>query len=191
MPRKKKYDRNVQLEQAMNLFWKKGFAETSLVDLEHALNVKAPSIYASFGSKQQLFIESIGHYIQVVVDSRIQRYLVQTNDPIQGIRDFLRTGIGDANNTSPGLGCLLTNSAAEFGASNVEIASKIKNGLDRTRDAFKVALLRAHKDEQKATEWAAELLIDFQGLMLLSKLHYDNASLLKAIDQAISRIGNP
>ncbi|MBX2818726.1 MAG: TetR/AcrR family transcriptional regulator [Rhodothermaceae bacterium] len=188
MPRKKKFDRSVQLEQAMHLFWQKGFADTSLVDIERALKVKAPSIYATFGSKEKLFLESIGHYIQVVVESRIQTYLLEAPDPLTGIREFLISGMGDPDKSAPGLGCLLTNSAAEFGTSKSEVADKIKNGLDRIRDAFEAALLQVTSDQQSASKMAATLLIDFQGLMLLSKIKYDRASLITAIDHAIKNL---
>lgn len=172
----------------MSLFWRKGFAETSLVDLENTLQVKAPSIYATFGSKHKLFLEAINHYIRVVVDARVRVHLSGATDPIEGIRNFLISGLGSPDEDLPGMGCLLTNSAAEFGSTDQEIAARIKRGLARTQEAFEAALKEQINDEPRVKRMAVNLLVDFQGLMLLSKLQYNRESLLIAIDRIVDHL---
>ena len=48
----------------MVLFWRKGFAATSMNDLCDAMNVRSPSLYAAFGSKEALYLEAIQHYVE-------------------------------------------------------------------------------------------------------------------------------
>ena len=48
----------------MLAFWRKGFAATSMNDLCDAMDVRSPSLYAAFGSKEALYLEAIQHYVR-------------------------------------------------------------------------------------------------------------------------------
>jgi AcrR family transcriptional regulator len=50
----------------MLLFWRKGFAMTSMSDLCEAMGIRSPSLYAAFGSKEALYLEALEHYVQTV-----------------------------------------------------------------------------------------------------------------------------
>ncbi len=56
------FDRDTALEAAMFLFWRKGFATTSMNDLCDAMGVGSPSLYAAFGGKEALYLEAVEHY---------------------------------------------------------------------------------------------------------------------------------
>jgi AcrR family transcriptional regulator len=58
------FDRDAALEAAMLLFWRKGFAATSMNDLCDAMGVRSPSLYAAFGSKEALYLEAVAHYVR-------------------------------------------------------------------------------------------------------------------------------
>ena len=64
--RPRAFDRGAALEAAMVLFWRKGFAATSMNDLCDAMNVRSPSLYAAFGSKEALYLEAVEHYVLTV-----------------------------------------------------------------------------------------------------------------------------
>jgi AcrR family transcriptional regulator len=63
--RPREFDRGAALEAAMVLFWRKGFAATSMNDLCDSMDVRSPSLYAAFGSKEALYLEAIQHYVEV------------------------------------------------------------------------------------------------------------------------------
>jgi AcrR family transcriptional regulator len=46
----------------MRLFWIKGYEATSIDDLTNALGVGSTSLYAAFGSKDELYAEAMRHY---------------------------------------------------------------------------------------------------------------------------------
>jgi AcrR family transcriptional regulator len=64
--RPRAFDRDAALEAAMLLFWRKGFAATSMNDLCDAMGVRSPSLYAAFGSKEALYLEAVEHYVQTI-----------------------------------------------------------------------------------------------------------------------------
>lgn len=60
--RPRKFDRTAALQRAMEVFWAKGFAGASMADLTAAMGINSPSLYAAFGSKEQLFREAVDLY---------------------------------------------------------------------------------------------------------------------------------
>ena len=67
MARTKTFDPSVALEQAMAVFWLKGYEATSMQDLVEAMGINRASLYATFGDKRQLFLAAIAHYDATVV----------------------------------------------------------------------------------------------------------------------------
>src|ERR1700679_41994 len=64
--RPREFDREARLAAAMLLFWRKGFAATSMNDLCDAMGIRSPSLYAAFGGKEALYLEAVDHYVRTV-----------------------------------------------------------------------------------------------------------------------------
>jgi AcrR family transcriptional regulator len=64
--RPREFDRAAALEAAMLLFWRKGYAMTSMNDLCEAMSIRSPSLYAAFTSKEGLYLEAFDHYVRTV-----------------------------------------------------------------------------------------------------------------------------
>ncbi|WP_181780176.1 TetR/AcrR family transcriptional regulator [Pseudonocardia pini] len=60
------FDRDRALETAMAMFWRHGYDGTSVADLTRAMGIAAPSLYAAFGSKQELYRESLQLYVRTL-----------------------------------------------------------------------------------------------------------------------------
>ncbi len=52
MGRRKLFTREDVLDKAISVFWKHGFAETSLQDLEEAMGVRKSGLYTEFRTKK-------------------------------------------------------------------------------------------------------------------------------------------
>jgi AcrR family transcriptional regulator len=62
--RPRDFDPDVALDEAMYVFWRKGYLATSLSDLTRAMGINRPSIYAAFGNKEALFRKALDRYAQ-------------------------------------------------------------------------------------------------------------------------------
>jgi AcrR family transcriptional regulator len=60
--RPRTFDTDAALENAMQVFWRKGYEGTSLSDLTAAMGINPPSLYAAFGSKDGLFRKAMDRY---------------------------------------------------------------------------------------------------------------------------------
>jgi len=66
MPRPLSFDPQQVRHQAMLLFWKSGYAETSMSQLTEALGINKFSLYKQFGSKNELYLQSLAHYQKAI-----------------------------------------------------------------------------------------------------------------------------
>jgi AcrR family transcriptional regulator len=60
--RPRTFDPDVALRKALDLFWERGYEGTSLNDLALAMGIASASIYACFGSKEDLFRKVMAVY---------------------------------------------------------------------------------------------------------------------------------
>ena len=60
--RPRAFDAEKTLEAAMRVFWRKGYEGTSLSDLTEAMGINRPSLYATFGNKEELFRKVVERY---------------------------------------------------------------------------------------------------------------------------------
>jgi AcrR family transcriptional regulator len=102
------------MEKAMPVFWKHGFSDTSLQDLERATGVNKSGLYTEFRDKEDLFVACLRHYLE----SQGKRGLL-TKEPLgwKNIETFLKNG---PLNKGEQQGCFSVNSMREFAILPVE-----------------------------------------------------------------------
>ncbi|ANZ98360.1 MULTISPECIES: TetR/AcrR family transcriptional regulator [Brochothrix] len=62
MARKRAFDKDKALDFAMEIFWEKGYATTSISDLTEVMGIQRPSLYSAFGDKEELFESALRRY---------------------------------------------------------------------------------------------------------------------------------
>lgn len=60
--RPREFDIHAALDQAMQVFWRKGYEGASMADLTAAMGINSPSVYAAFGNKLGLFKAVLDHH---------------------------------------------------------------------------------------------------------------------------------
>src|ERR1700751_1627946 len=108
MGRPKNFSREEVLEKAMPVFWKHGFADTSLQELERATGVNKSGLYTEFRDKEDLFVACLRHYLE----SQEKRGLL-TKEPLgwKNVESFLKNGPLSSGEPH---GCFSVNSMREF-----------------------------------------------------------------------------
>src|SRR5712664_1647232 len=92
MGRPKQFNREGVLDRAIPVFWKHGFANTTVQDLEQATAVNKSGLYTEFKDKEDLFLASLQRYAQT------RGAEILTAQPLGwgNIERFLRLGFGYA-----------------------------------------------------------------------------------------------
>lgn len=175
MGRPKKYNREAVLHEAMRVFWRRGFADTALQDLEKATGVNKSGLYAEFKDKDDIFIASLKYYY----DNRGSGELL-TREPLgwHNIESFLRLV---AEDWSGKRGCFSSNSMRELEILPTQACEMIESRRVQLRKVFE----RNIAAEQTLTppKELAEITATFYlGLNLEQNLNTSKASTLKKID---------
>ncbi len=62
--RHRTFDKDIALDQAMEVFWSNGYPGTSLSELTNAMGINKPSLYSAFGNKEKLYKSTLERYVQ-------------------------------------------------------------------------------------------------------------------------------
>ena len=184
------FDPEVAIAQAMGVFWSQGYKATSTTDLMSAMDLSKSSLYQTFGSKRQLFLQCLEHYCQQSAERR-RTILAGTKPGKQFLIDLFRRLINPDRTKPPG--CLLVNTACEFGGTDDELSSWVKSRLEGSRRLFQEAIERAQsageipsdKDAQDLSEF---LVMSVCGLRVMLKLNADHSALKPVVDQILAQL---
>ncbi len=151
MPSPKGYKREEVLDRAIELFRRQGYSATSTAELVEELGMNRKSMYAEFGSKQELFEAALERYSEINL-TRVLAPIEAPDANAQSIREaFL--GYASASETQySGLGCLMANTAVERAALDPGSAKFVDAYLERLTKGFRSALENARKDGDVAQD---------------------------------------
>ncbi|WP_430410369.1 TetR/AcrR family transcriptional regulator [Kordia sp.] len=171
MARKKEYSEDVVVEKAMHLFWRNGYANTSMQMLEKEMGINKFSIYASFGNKYGLYLESLKSYKRKV--NFIFEEFKNSNNGIEDIKDFFYNSIKICNESGNQKGCFITNTYNEFSESEDEpINEQMNVFMNNLKELFIKKLKKdLNKDESTITKQANFLLLAKHGLAAASRVN--------------------
>lgn len=110
MARTATYDREDLIKRAKTVFWKRGWAGTSLKDLEAALDTRPGSFYAAFGSKEALYKLTLNQYAQEGAE-KIDALCVECG-PLGALRAYPRILVEDP--AMGGHACMLAKTFLEL-----------------------------------------------------------------------------
>jgi AcrR family transcriptional regulator len=115
--RPREFDREQGLAQAMRIFWSLGYDATSMADLRASLGITQASLYAAFGSKEQLFREAVDLYRRTA-GVTTARALGLDSSAREAIHAMLQAAI--ESYTAPGSprGCLVILGATNYAVEN-------------------------------------------------------------------------
>jgi len=129
-----KFDRTVVIEKATQLFWAKGFYGTSMRDLLDTVDLRAGSLYASFGDKEQLFKEALNCYGQASAEFLAQ---CETEHPLalEALKAFARSSVLNSDK-APSRVCMLVKTMAELSGQQEDLTTLARHWLQIMEERF-------------------------------------------------------
>jgi AcrR family transcriptional regulator len=127
--RPRAYDADTALAQAMSAFWQFGYSATSLDQLSDATDMNRPSLYAAFGDKRALYLQTLDSYTE-----RSKEGIAKALDPqlslAEGLQRFYDYALaayqpsGDAAR-----GCYLIGTAVTEALGDEEVRTRLGDAL--------------------------------------------------------------
>ena len=128
--RPRTFDPDVALRQALDLFWERGYEGTSLNDLAQAMGIASASIYACFGSKENLFHQVMALYGRTSGEPP-RRALRERPTARAAIHEMLRATADEITRPDTPHGCMLILAAPTGAVENHAVREFL---ADRRRD---------------------------------------------------------
>lgn len=171
MARTRAFEPDVALSKAMVVFWEKGYGDTSIEDLVEATGVSRYGLYAEWDGKHGLFLAALDKYKQDQIG-----FILSEMESVDASRlavenffsFFAMTAKGDGSRK----GCMMANTAMEFGTADKQVAARVTKHFRRLEMAFRKCLKQAKADGEVHTDFepdtAAIILAGIaQGLLVM------------------------
>ncbi|MEV6111496.1 helix-turn-helix domain-containing protein [Streptomyces sp. NPDC052109] len=191
MARTKEFDPDAALQAALELFWRRGYEATSMADLVAHLGIGRASLYATFGSKHELYLRALDRYGQAQ-NPLLTRELSRPGPVLPAVRALvLRFAAEAASEARREQGCLVTNTAVELAPHDRAAARRVEQSWDHLETLLHSALVRAQEQGELAGDRAPQalarmLLVLLQGLRVVGKACADPARVRDAAEQALA-----
>ncbi|MED0952093.1 TetR/AcrR family transcriptional regulator [Bacillus mobilis] len=117
MARLREFDEEKALDAAMQLFWEKGYAATSLSDLTAKMEIQKPSLYSAFGDKEGLFEAALRRYTNLHA-ANIRIKLQNEQSVKEAIRAFFEDMVEEEYKKDFSKGCFCINTMVELAPHN-------------------------------------------------------------------------
>jgi TetR/AcrR family transcriptional repressor of nem operon len=140
--RHKQFDDTTVVRAARDVFWQRGYASTSLADLEAATALSRSSLYVTYGSKRGLFDRALRNYLDEVIwpmlapmeaagagREEIVGYFLAQAANLRGSRHSVLTQ-----------GCLIANTSTELNVLDADAVQVVLEYRNRVRAAIFHAL---------------------------------------------------
>jgi TetR/AcrR family transcriptional regulator, transcriptional repressor for nem operon len=188
MARSKEFDEKAVLRKAMELFWEQGYEKTSMQDLVDHMGIHRRSIYDTFGDKRSLFLASLNHYEELIVNE-MESIISSTSSIKQTIRDVFIFVLNSIEQYPKG--CLSVNAAIELSLLDKEIGRIVTKMFNRTEDMFNNLIKRGQTSGELSKEIDSDITSRFLhnnlvGIRVLIKTNYNKKELEGIITLALS-----
>lgn len=190
MGRTKNFDEEAVLKKAMHAFRQFGYQAITIPQLVTVTGLSAGSIYHSYGDKNGLFNAAFELYLELVLQGRIARHANEKRG-MKGVLHLFLTLLEEPNNEH--FGCLITNSAIEFGDDDAVCKGSVQRGLDILLQALIHRLTVAQqagdlRDGIRVEACALQLVAFYQGVLVMVRAGYDKTQLKRAIEEEFAHI---
>jgi AcrR family transcriptional regulator len=188
--RPRAFDRSAALRRAMEVFWERGYEGASVSALTSAMGINSPSLYAAFGSKEQLFREAVALY-DTLEGSTTERALREQPTARAAVEAMLRDGADVYADPRTPSGCLIVLGATTWTPENETVRAYLTDLRRQTHELIRARLERGVADGELAPETDAEALAAYyntvlEGLSIQARDGASREAMHAVIDRAMA-----
>ena len=156
MGRHREFDEAEVVEKAMRAFWKNGWRDTTPQRLVEATGLSRSSLYATFGSKQGLFLAALDLYI--VQQHSFLTELLADGTLREALERMYSLIVDNMRPRGGGMTCLVVSSLLEVPAEDDETVARVARGQAQMTAVYEARFQRAiDEGELDGTRTAGEL----------------------------------
>jgi TetR/AcrR family transcriptional repressor of nem operon len=190
--RSKEFEPEQVVGAAVDVFWRRGYSNTSMQDLVDHLGIGRGSIYATFGSKHELWVRALDRYCEDGAQAILD--MLDAQGPLlPRLRGALVAMVDNDLNDRDRKGCMLVNAAMETLPLDSDTAALAHRNFTQIEQGIERAIRRAQSENEVASSvdaaaTAAFLLTLIEGLRVVAKATADRGRLVKSIDVALGSL---
>ncbi len=183
------FDKEKALDNALHLFWAKGYEGTSLGDLVETLGINKPSLYATFGNKEDLFNKVLKTYTQGPANFVIKALQEKTSKDV-AIK-FLTEAADVLTSKNNPKGCLIIQSALSCSDESISVKKLLTQYRKNIEGLLKNRFDKSKKDgdlpKTTNTEFLAKYIVTIhQGMSVQATNGTSKKELLEMIKIAMN-----
>lgn len=188
MPWEKTFEESDVIDQAMQVFWEKGYAATSISDILEATGIKRGSLYNAFEGKHDLFLQSILKYENQRWQNLL-RQLETVEDPREAILIFVDRTVQDTLSDPEKKGCMLVNTALDYSLHDDEVQKIVSDAVKQRIVFFENFIKRGQEqgvipDSVQPRPTAKALVALLVGIRVLGRGVFGKAALQQIAEEA-------
>lgn len=171
--RTKEFETDEIADAAMQVFWRRGYAATSVQDLVDGTGLSRSSLYSTFQNKQGLYQKALQRYELLTTLNNV-KLLSSSGSPKALIRQLLINVVKDELNDPEHKGCLVANACLELAGHDEDVAQFVVSNLQKLQHALESLLIKAQQSGEIPSTQNPRALASFfvntiQGLRVLGK----------------------
>jgi AcrR family transcriptional regulator len=142
--RPRTFDADAALDRAVEVFWRQGYEGTAVADLAAQMGVNKPSLYAVFGTKEQLFQKVVQRYAER--EMAYFREALTRPTAIEVVRDYLDGNVTAMTQPDRPRGCLSIQGGVSCSPENAGVSEFLASSRLAGEDALAGRLAQAQAE---------------------------------------------
>ena len=179
--RRRSFDKDKMLDNLMNVFWRHGYAGTSMSHLTDETGLTKPSLYAAYGNKEDMYCAALGSYLQLQSEEVYAKLADDGRSLAETLSDFLNATAKGATRPGRPKGCFIAGASCDAQADLLpekalaQITQINEMGNDMLAEVLRVHLgANADRDAEILANY---ILVLQNGLVQLAIRGADSAAL--------------
>lgn len=176
----RQFDDGEVIAVALEVFWRKGLHDATMLDLAAATGVQRGSLYNAYGDKEAIFLRAFDQYAAQFLEAAGKP--LSHGDTATRLKNFLDLIIANMTSGSPPRGCLTTRTALDAAISGQGVRQRVQDLLGRLEQLVGKAVSAASPDVASGdANRLARVVVTFtRGLAVMERAGYSRRQLREA-----------